>query len=103
MALKITYHSADNADHARFDFGLHANVMPPQVGNRIDVPVGGVSNRDAVSQNVFARLLPEGEDCVIAWGVNAIANASNGFPMKDGVEQWVYLKAGERISVIAAA
>lgn len=103
MTLKITYHASAIAEKARRAVSPPANVMPAQIGNRVNVSVGSVSNQTAVSQNVFARLLPDGEDCVIAWGVDAVANATNGFPLKDGIEQWIFLKAGERISVIAAA
>lgn len=104
MPLQITYHSAQNADHARFDFGANANVMPPQTGNRVDLNVSsGAEPAAAVSENLFARLRAKGEDCVVTWGTAAAAVAANHLEMSDGTVEWIYLKSGDRISVIAAA
>lgn len=104
MPLQITYHSAQNADHARFDFGANANVMPPQTGNRVGLNVTSTAApAAAVSENLFARLRADGEDCVVAWGMNATAVAANHLEMSNGTVEWIFLKAGERISVIAAA
>lgn len=104
MPLQITYHSANNADHARFDFGANANVMPPQSGSRVSLAVGAsAQNATAVSENLFARLRADGEDCVVAWGASATAVAAQHLEMTNGTVEWIYLKSGERISVIAAA
>ncbi len=100
MTLKVTYHVNAQADPDRWS---QADIIPPQFGERVDLTVSGTHDpADAVTQRLYARLLPDGEDCVVAWGIDAVAVATVGFPLKDGVPEWIYLQPGERISVIAA-
>lgn len=101
MALQITYHINAQNDLSRWQ---DEPIMPAQIGNRVDLAVSATAApATAVAASCFARLRAKGEDCVIAWGATAVAVAANHVEMSDGTVEWIFLKAGERISVIAAA
>lgn len=76
-------------------------VFGAQSGDRIDKVIGSVVHTDPFTTYTLVKLLPE-EDCVIRIGVNAVAAAATGDPLKAGIEVPRYVKEGERISVIAA-
>lgn len=76
-------------------------VFGAQSGDRINLVIGTVDETEPFATYTLVKLLPE-EDCVIRIGVDAVAAAATGDPLKAGIEVPRYVKEGERISVIAA-
>lgn len=75
-------------------------VFGAQQGDRINKVIGTVTHTDPFTSYVIVKLLPE-EDCVIRIGVDAVAGAETGDPLKAGIEVARFIREGERISVIA--
>ena len=76
-------------------------VFGGQSADRIDLVIGTVAHTSPFASYVLVKLLPEA-DCVIRIGVDAVAAAATGDPLKAGIEVPRFVKEGERISVIAA-
>lgn len=101
--LDITYHSAAGIDPLqRAQASAPVNVLPPQIGDsqQLDFTTGVVEGA-AQAVAVVARVVPD-VDCRIAVGVSASATVANSARFPGGLDAYLFVPAGERLSVRAA-
>jgi len=101
--LDVTYHSADGIDPLRRAMAdVPIGILPEQLGDSQQLDfTSGVVPGAAQSNGALARFVTDA-DCRVAVGVGVAATVANSAKYLAGVEYYLFIPAGARLSVRAA-